>query len=58
MYMFPRDNLHRMQPKYGLQEARDILNKIVLEAIEVTDKHGEKGEFLKQLAIYIKERNK
>lgn len=44
--------------KYGLQEARDILNKIVLEAIEVTDKHGEKGEFLKQLAIYIKERNK
>ena len=44
--------------KYGLQEAKDILNKIISEAIEVTDKHGEKGEFLKQLAIYIKERNK
>ena len=44
--------------KYGLQESKDILDKIISEAIEITDKHGEKGEFLKQLAIYIKERNK
>ena len=44
--------------KYGLEEAKNILNKIISEAIEITDKHGNKGEFLKQLAIYIKERNK
>ena len=44
--------------KYGLQEAKSILDKIISEAIEITEKHGEKGEFLKQLAIYIKERNK
>ena len=44
--------------KYGLEEAKNILDKIILEAIEITDKHGDKGEFLKQLAIYIKERNK
>ncbi|MBR0427003.1 MAG: polyprenyl synthetase family protein [Clostridia bacterium] len=44
--------------KYGLQEAKDILEKIISEAVAITEKHGEKGEFLKQLAIYIKERNK
>ena len=44
--------------KYGLQESKDILNKIISEAIEITNKHGSKGEFLKLLAIYIKERNK
>ena len=44
--------------KYGLEEAKNILDKIILKAIEITDKHGDKGEFLKQLAIYIKERNK
>ena len=44
--------------KYGLQEAKDILEKIISEAVDITEKHGEKGEFLKQLAIYIKERNK
>ncbi len=44
--------------KYGLEEAKTILDKIILEAIEITNKHGDKGEFLKQLAIYIKERNK
>ena len=44
--------------KYGLQEAKDILDKIIFKAIEITNKYGEKGEFLKELAIYIKERNK
>lgn len=44
--------------KYGLQEAKNILEKITSEAIEIVEKHGKKGEFLKQLAIYIKERNK
>ena len=44
--------------KYGLQESKNILERIVSEAVEITDRYGEKGEFLKQLAIYIKERNK
>ena len=44
--------------KYGLQESKDILKKIISEAVEITEKHGEKGEFLKELAIYIKDRNK
>ena len=40
-----------------------IITSIILlpsnvKAIEITERHGEKGEFLKQLAIYIKERNK
>lgn len=44
--------------KYGLQEAKNILDKITKEAVEIVERYGEKGEFLKQLAIYIKERNK
>ena len=44
--------------KYGLQESKNILERIVSEAVEIADRYGEKGEFLKQLAIYIKERNK
>ena len=44
--------------KYGLQESKDILKKIISEAVEITEKYGEKGEFLKELAIYIKDRNK
>ena len=44
--------------KYGLQKAKIILDKIISETIEITDKYGKKGEFLKQLAMYIKERNK
>ena len=44
--------------KYGLEESKKILNKIIEEAIEIVQKYGEKGEFLKQLAIYIKNRNK
>ena len=44
--------------KYGLQEAKDILEKITADAIQIVEKYGTKGEFLKELAIYIKERNK
>ena len=44
--------------KYGLQEAKNILDKITSEAVEIVSRYGNKGEFLKQLAIYIKERNK
>lgn len=44
--------------KYGLDGAKDILEKITKEAIEEVSLYGEKAEFLKQLALYIKNRNK
>lgn len=44
--------------KYGLQGAKDILDEITKEAIDTLEKYGEKAEFLKELALYIKNRNK
>ena len=44
--------------KYGLEGAKNILNEITDEAIQILDKYGEKAEFLKQLVLYIKNRNK
>ena len=44
--------------KYGLEEAKDILIKITDEAVQIIDEYGDKGEFLKELALYIKNRNK
>lgn len=44
--------------KYGLEKAKSILEEITLDAINITGTFGEKAEFLKNLAIYIKERNK
>ena len=44
--------------KYGLEEAKSILNKITEEALEIIEEHEENGEFLKELALYIKNRNK
>ena len=44
--------------KYGLQGAKDILNKITKEAIEELKEYGEKANFLKELALYIQNRNK
>ena len=43
--------------KYGLQGAKDILEKITNEAIEIV-KDFENSEFLQELAAYIKNRNK
>ena len=43
--------------KDGLQGAKDILEKITKEAIQELEIYGEKAEFLKELAIYIKNRN-
>lgn len=43
---------------YGLEGAKKELNKIIEEAINEIYIYGEKAEFLRQLAIYIKERNK
>lgn len=44
--------------QFGLNGAKKELEKVTNEAIEELKIYGEKSEFLKQLAIYIKERNK
>ena len=44
--------------KYGLEGAKRILEEITEEAINELKEYGEKAEFLKELAIYIKNRNK
>ena len=44
--------------KYGLEKAKVILENITEEAINNLSSFGEKAEFLKELAMYIKNRNK
>ena len=44
--------------KYGLEKAQDMLNELTNEAVEIAKTYNEKGEFLKELAIYIEKRNK
>ncbi len=44
--------------KYGLEESKNILEKITNEAIDIAEKYSKKDDFLRNLAIYIKERNK
>ena len=44
--------------KYGLEEAKRILEEITKEAIENLREYGDKAEFLKELALYIQSRNK
>ena len=43
---------------YGLDGAKKELNKIIKEAIDELEIYGKKAEFLKQLATYIRDRNK
>lgn len=43
---------------YGLDGTKQELNKIIDEAIKEIEIYGERAEFLKKLAIYIKDRNK
>jgi len=44
--------------KYGLNGAKKILDEITKEAINELSDYGEKAEFLKELALYIQNRNK
>ncbi len=44
--------------QYGLQGAKQILEQITKEAINEIEAYGEKAEFLKELALYIQNRNK
>lgn len=43
---------------YGLEGAKQELNKNTEEAILILEEYGEKAEFLRQLATYIRDRNK
>lgn len=42
---------------FGLDEAQELLNRAVNTAVNALDCFGEKAEFLKALAIFIKDRN-
>ena len=44
--------------KYGLDSAQKMLEQLTNEAVEIAKTYNEKGEFLKNLAIYIETRNK
>ena len=44
--------------QYGLEGAKDILEDLINDAISSLDKYGEKAEFLRGLAQYIKDRKK
>ena len=44
--------------KYGLEEAKKMLNDLTNEAVSIIDEFGPKGEFLKELALYIANRHK
>ena len=43
---------------FGLQGAKSKLEVITKEAVEIVEAYGDKAKFLKELAIYIKDRNK
>ena len=43
---------------FGLKKAEEYLENITNEALKMLENYGEKAEFLRQLAIYIKDRNK
>ncbi len=44
--------------KYGLDEAKKVLKNLIEDAVKIAESYGEKAEFLKELALYIKNRNK
>ncbi len=44
--------------KYGLETAKEILNDTIEKSINELEKYGDKAEFLKELALYIKNREK
>ena len=44
--------------KYGLEKAQAILEDVTNKGINEISSYEEKGEFLKELALYIKEREK
>ena len=43
---------------YGLEGAKEELNKTINDALEYLKPYGEKTKFLRELTIYIRDRNK
>ena len=43
--------------KYGLETAQKMLKDLTKEAMEIASTYNEKGEFLKNLALFIETRN-
>ena len=44
--------------RFGLEEAEKYLDNVITEALEILEKYGERAQFLRELTIYIKKRNK
>lgn len=44
--------------KYGLEKSKEILEETIEKGIKELEDYGEKAEFLKELALYIKNRQK
>ena len=44
--------------KYGIDKAKTILDEVINEALNAIKYYGEQGEFMKELAIYIKNRER
>lgn len=44
--------------KYGISEAKKMLNDLTNEAVSIMEEFGSKGIFLKELALYIANRHK
>ena len=44
--------------KYGLEKSMEILDETINKSIKEIESYGEKAEFLKELALYIKNREK
>lgn len=43
---------------YGLKESQEILDMVIKDALDCLEKYGEKAEFLRELTLYIKNREK
>lgn len=44
--------------KYGLEKAKEILEDTIKNGIEELEEYGEKADFLRKLALYIRDREK
>ena len=59
MYLYLElKELYPTEPQNDVEGAKKELEKITNEAVEILEYYGDKAEFLKKLAIYIKDRNK
>lgn len=44
--------------KYGLEKAKEELEKTIEKGVKELEDYGKKAEFLRELALYIKDRQK